>query len=107
MRRKVKPRRSQPGREATRNLQPVQGGDEPIVPASDAPDRSATEETQQVGPAEIGQTARTSIERADERKVGSIEAVAQAETADGIAGFVEPANGDPAGGHTTPHFGEE
>lgn len=107
MRRKVKPRRSQPGDEATGSLPRVQDDGERTVEPSDAPDRSAIEETQQVGPVETGQTARTSIERADERKVGSIEAVAQAEPADGISGFVEPANSDPAEGQMPPHFDED
>ena len=40
---------------------------------------------------------RSSIERVDEHKTGSIESVPQTDAENGVAGFIEPDGSDPGG----------
>ena len=47
-------------------------------------------------PAGTSRSDRTSIERADEHRLGSIEAIPAPAPEDHIAGFVEPAGDEPA-----------
>lgn len=78
-------------------------GRSPSFPADDGPaperaavfERLASDDATRVGPAESRIAAQSDIERADERKLGSIEAVPTTEPENGVAGFVEPTGAAP------------
>jgi hypothetical protein len=63
---------------------------------ADVPEREGVEQAQQQALAEVARTARTSIERADEHRLGSIETVPAQAPENHIAGFVEPAGDERA-----------
>lgn len=95
MKRKFKRQRNAPAA-------PVKGRS-PSFAADDGPtperpavfEQSAPDDAPRVGPAESRIAAQTDIERADERKRGSIEAVPTTEPEDGVAGFIEPPGAAP------------
>jgi hypothetical protein len=75
--------------------------DEQIMERPDAPDWPTPGRS-----AKTCEPGQTDIERADERKVGSVETVPQADPAAGVAGFIEPASDEPPEGPMPPHLEE-
>ncbi len=73
--------------------------DTPAEGMADEPEEPGVEHARQHAPSEATGAARTSIEHADERRLGSIETVPA--PGDAIAGFVEPA-GDERADDTSP-----
>jgi hypothetical protein len=107
MKRKPKTRRAMPAPVATGTGPLAQNPGAPPEEGRDVADESAPDDAQRLGPAGAPSPARTDIERADERKVGSIEAVAQTAPESGVAGFVEPAGGEDDAPAMPPLLNEE
>lgn len=71
------------------------GVDVPIEGSPDSLVRSGPEGVEQVASVAAQDPAQTDIERADERKVGSIETVPQPDPSSGAIGFIEAPGPEP------------